>query len=283
MAVDRTTLRRAIGDRLGDLLVIKATAASADAGSFTDAVTFGDRGDNAASIVNKILYFAGTTTAANIGHEARVTGFTTSTRTLTFAPEAPAIPDEEDEVELWNVTERIGSIDTLHRLINDAIRAVSRDVGTEVWDTAQTFRATTAGATLDIPSTWVEFGGADWYTARGFARPIPSQYLRVLPGQRTVEITGRPAWRANNRSVKLWGYPLAGPLTADTGNGSETEVDSEWLIETVLGYIALAASARASDVRGPSEERRANFWATQAQLYRRSVAAPRRGMGVSLP
>lgn len=274
-------MRRSIGDRLGDLLVIGATAASADAGSFVDSVTFGDRGDNAPSIVNKILYFAGATTEANIGHEARVTAFTAATRTLSFAPEAPAVPDEGDEAELWNVTERIGSIKTLHRLLNDAIRAVSRDAGEEEWGDASTFRA--RSPTIAIPSTWAEIGGATWYDARGFAKPIPNVNLRVVPGERTLEITGRSAARANGRSVKLWGYPTATALTADTGNGSTTDVDPEWIVEAVLSWVALAASARASDTRGPSEERRGNFWATQAQMYRRSVAAPRRGLGISLP
>ncbi len=276
MATDRTTLRRTIGDRLGDMIVVKATAASTSADTFRDVVNLGDRGDNAPSVVNKIAYISGGT-AANLGHEARITAFQGSTSILTFRPAAAAVPALNDEMELWNVTERIGSMQSLHRLINAAIRAVQNEVGIETWDTAATFRA--RSPVLTIPATWIEFGGADWTDAAGYQHDVPPDSLRVRPGTRTVEVMGRPAWRANNRSLRLWGYAQATAMTTDSGT---TDVDPEWLVEAVLSWVALAASARASDIRGPSEERRGNFFATQAAMYRRNVAAPRRGMGITL-
>ncbi len=275
MAVDRTTLRRAVGDKTGDMLVLKATAASANASSFTDAVRLGDRGDRAASIVNRIGYLSGGT-AANLGHECRVTDYASSARTVTFTPAAPASPQVGDEMELWSVAERIGSISAVHRLLNDAIRAVEKYAEPETWDAAQTFNARTQ--TLVIPSTWVEFGGADWTDARGYAKPIPNSRLRVRPGQGTVEITGYSAARANGRSVRLWGFPPSPALAADADT---TNVDPEWLVEAVASAISLAGAWKSSD-GGGAAERRANFWASQAMVYRRSVAASRRGLGVSL-
>ncbi len=273
MLTDRTTLRRAIGDRLGDMLVLGATHVGTT-DTFRDTVHLGDRGDDAPSVVNKIAYLSGQS------HEARITAFAGSTSTLTFSPVAAAAPVVGTELELWSVSARIGSIATIHRLINDAIRVVSDSVSTEAWDTAQTFQA--RAPELDIPATWVEFGGADWVDGSGYRHEVPASLLRVRPGTRTVELLGRPSWRANNRQIQLWGYAEATALTADTGTDGETDVDSEWLVETVLAAIALAASWKASDIRGPSEERRANFWATQAMTYRRNVSAPRRGLGISL-
>jgi hypothetical protein len=279
MTTTRTDLRRAIGDRLGDMILLKPTHASSDTSSFRDVVRLADRGDNAPSVLHRILYFSGGT-ASNLAHEARVSGFASSTRTVSFTPDCTEAPQEDDEIELWNTTERIGSIDTLHRFINDAIRAVRDDAGLETWDTASTFSVRSPA--LTIPSTWVEFGGATWTDGQSLLHDVPPDKIRVHPGTRLAIIEGAPAHRAHGRSIQLWGYPRATPLTADSGDDGETDVDAPWLIETVLGWVALAASARASDIRGPAEERRGNFFATQAAMYRRDVAAPRRGLGISL-
>jgi len=279
MTISRTDLRRAVGDRLGDMIVLQPTHASSDLFSFRDVVRLADRGDNAPSVLNRILYFSGGT-ASNIGHEARVSGFASSNRTISFTPECTEPVQVDDEIELWNTTERIGSIGTLHRLFNIAINAVKDIAALEVWGDAQTFNA--RSPMLTIPSTWVEIGGATWTDRHGFLHDVPSDKITVHPGTRQLIIRGAPAERAHNRSLRLWGYPAASLLTADTGTGSETDVDSEWLIETVLGWVSIAASARASDIRGPAEERRGNFFATQAAMYRRDVASPRRGLGVTL-
>lgn len=271
MSTDRTTLRRTLGDRLGDMLVLEATHSSVDAATFRDVVRLGDRGDNAPSIVNKIAYLSGQS------HEARISAFASSTRTLTFTPDAPVAPVTGDELELWNTTERIGSISTLHRLINTAIANVAGRVMTETWEPAARFNARTPA--LSIPADWVEIGGATWTDPQGYYHDVPESAIRVQPGTRRLIIGGRAAWRADRNLLQLWGYAPAPPLEADD---DATDVDPEWLIEAVLGWIALAASARASDIRGPSEERRGNYWGTQAQLYRRNVGAPRRGLGIRL-
>ncbi len=278
MATDRTTLRRAIGRKVGDLLTCKATSNSANASSFTDAVRFGDRADRAPSIVNRIGYFSGGT-AANLGHECRITDFTSggaTPRTLTFSPAAPTAPQEDDELELWSTTERALSILDLHGTINDAIRAVDRWAELETWDTAQTWDYRTQ--VLTIPATWVEFGGADWTDGRGYRKTIPNKLLRVRPGQRTVEILGPTAYRAHRRQVQLWGFPRSPQLTADD---DETTVDPEWLVESVVGVITLAGSWKGND-GGAGAERKANFWNQQAMLFRRDIAAPRRGLAIML-
>ena len=279
MATSRTTLRRSIGDRLGDMLVLRATSDSSSADTFTDAVNLGDRGDDAPSLVNKIGYFIAS--GETLGEESRITNYASATRTLTLSPELSTTPATGDELELWNTTERVGSIQTIHRLLNDAIRAVAGFAVVETYDTAQTFNA--RSPYLEIPSDWVRFGGADYVDRSGYTHDVPPSKLRVRPGQRTVEIMGRPSWRSNNLSVQLWGYAPPAEMTADSGADGETSVDSEWLIESVLEWVAIAASARASDIRGPAEERRGSFFSQKAQLYRRNVGAAERGLGIPLP
>ncbi len=273
MGISRTELRRLVGDRRGDLLLLTATEDAEDNVSLTDKVRLGDRGDNAPTINGRILYFAGTESTP--AHTARVTSFATSSRTITFLPAAPSPVVEGQEVELYLLADHLGSIDTIHRLLNAGIRAVERHAEAEVVADPQTWNM--RGGTLTVPESWVEFGGADWNDLDGTSNVLPVTRLRVNPATRTVTITGAPASRANGRSVTLWGYPVAEQLTSDT---QETNVDAEWLVEGVLSQLAVGGSWKSGD--SPREERRGNFWATQALTYRRSIAAPRRGLRIAL-
>ena len=87
MGTSLRTLRQLIGVKTGDCYVLRATATSANASSFIDTVRLTDRGDNAPSVVGKILYFSNGT-ATNLQHEARVTDFAGATQTITFSPAA---------------------------------------------------------------------------------------------------------------------------------------------------------------------------------------------------
>jgi hypothetical protein len=270
-------LRRLVGDKTGDVLVLEASSVSASESTFTDAAHLGDRGDRAASIVNKLLYFS-EGTADNLQHEAAVTDYTSSSRTLTFDPAAPQIPQEGDVAELWSVAERIGSIGAIHRLINYAIDAVKDVAGAEAYATVQTYNARTGS--LDIPATWAEFGGAEYLpigttTYRVDIRP---SHLTVQPSLRTVRIRGEGAARAHRRSVYLYGYLRCLPLVDED---DETTVNSEWIVESVAEALTLARSWASSD--SAAAERRANFWSAKAALYRRAVAQGRRGLGIALP
>jgi hypothetical protein len=263
------------------MIVLKATHASASPDTLKDVIRLGDRGDDAPSLMNKILYLTLAADPAN-GQEARTSAFSSADRTLTFTPPAASVPQEADEAELWSVTQRIGAIDTLHRLFNAGIRAVQDVVATEVWADAAAFSARSPQIT--IPADWVEFGGADWIDPRGSYNEIPPDHdhLRVRPGLRTVELVGRASARANHRNVRLWGYTRAREMTADSGANGETNVDPEWLVEAVLSWVGVRGIANASESRGLSQERMGGFWAQQAAQYRRNVSTPRRGMGIPL-
>jgi hypothetical protein len=270
-------LRRLIGDKTGDLLVLEATEVSASESTFTDAAHLADRGDDAASIVNRLLYFS-EGTADNLQHEAAVTSYASASRTLTFQPDAPAIPQAGDVAELWSVAERIGSISAIHRLINHSIDAVKDIAGEEVYDEAQTYDARTNS--LTIPATWAEFGGAEYLppSTSTFRRELRPSQMRVQPALRTVRLSGRGMGWAHRRSVYLFGYLRCLPLVDED---DETPVDAEWIVESVAEALTLARSWASSDAA--AAERRANFWSAKAALYRRNVASGRRGLGISLP
>jgi hypothetical protein len=248
-------LRRLIGDVTGDVLVCTATSAGTTT-TFADTAHLADRGDRAPSIVNRLLYFSDDGDLLNQGHEAAVTDFASATRTITFAPAAPAAIAEFDVVELWSVSERIGSIGAITRLINYAIKQVEDIAGLEEYSTpAVTFDARTGLVT--IPDEWAEVGGVEWTDATGYARELPSRWLRVRPAGRQLEIRGRGAALAHRRSVRLWGYPRCEPLAYED---DETPVDAPWIVESVAEALTLAPSWRSSDPA--AAERRANSWST---------------------
>lgn len=272
----RKDLRRAVGDTAGEALVLTATTAG-DPTTFVDRVRLLDREDNAPSLVHRMGYFSGGTTA-NLGHEARVTGFAAASSTLTFAPAAPASTQAGDELEIWSNWARFGGVGALHRMLNEAIRSVRLFTGPQVYAEPQLFLA--SRPELAIPDAWCEFGGADRQGPPPWSlwTPISPGQLVVREGLRTVQVTGRASRLSHNANVRLWGYAPA-PLLRD--DVTPTPVDAEWLVQTVTSAVRLGQSWRASD--RAAEERLANFWAARSSELRRKVGFFRPGMGVSLP
>jgi len=275
VAVSRTTIRRAIGNRTGDLVIL-SNEGSAHEAEIIDSVHLGDRGNNAPSLMNRIVYFSGGT-VANLGHEARSISFDANRRALGFAPAAPAIPAVGDTVELWTIADRAGGITTLHDLINDAIRAAGTAVGSEVYDNSGTTTFRAHSPVIAIPEWMVEVGGVEWVDRLGYSYEIPKTHATVRPGRRTVQIDKRSRYLADGRSVTLWGYSQNATLDTDDAT---TDVDFEWLVTTVAGAVALAQSWKATD--RAAEERRAAFWDTKTVELRRKVGAQRRGWGIRL-
>jgi hypothetical protein len=264
----RTEIRRAIGDKTGDMMVLTATEDSATVGTITDTVRLGARGDNAPSLINRILY------VPTVGHEARTTGFQSNTRTLSFSPSLDAALVEGDEAELWSIADRIGDINTIHRMINTAITSVQDIVGEEFSDTSAIFNASDPYVT--IPSDMYEVGGIDWADRRGRLREIRSDHVRLRGRNRQIEIRKRGMYYSHGKTITLWGYRRAQPMTSDT---DETEVDMEWIVESVASLIALGAQSWKATDRA-AEERRANYWGGQAMMLRRKVGQQRRGWGL---
>lgn len=275
MAATQTEVRRLVGTILGDATVLSATAAGST-DTFTDARHLVNRGDNAPSLMDRLLYFSGGPTTDNYGHEARITGFVAATSTLSFDPDAPSATTTGDEVEVWSNWSRWGGIAAIHQLINEGIRSVENIAGPQVWDTEQLFSRDSPE--LTIPSTWCEFGGVERQDQRGRWIPINEQWYRVREGLGTIELHGRAALNANNYSVRMYGYERCEPFGTDPTE--TTPVDPMWLAESVAQVMRLASSWRSSDRQ--AEERTAQFWAAAAADYRRKIGTMRTGMGKRL-
>lgn len=282
MGTSLRELRRLAGIKSGDVLILEATATSVTANAFTDETRLGDRGDQSSTLLQKLLYFSeiadGNTSGANVGHSAQVGTFSSTTRTLGYSPPSPAPPELGDICEMWQVSERIGSIRQINMLINHAIAAVEEQAAVETYAPDETFNARTGR--LTIPDSWRggTFGGVDWVDRQGYVREIRPGQLIVRPGAMTVTITGRGAEQAHLRTVRMYGYPKAPQLAEET---DETLVDREWIVESVASAITLGPSWRSGD--SAAAERRANFWATRADGYRRNTWMARRGLDISLP
>jgi len=267
-------IRRLVGDTSGDVLVLTATEDSANLTSFTDFAHLGDRPDRAPSIVNRLCYFSGGQ-EQNWGHSAAATDYGSDTRTITFSPGAPVAPIIGDVMELWSVSERIGSVDAIHRLINYAIDQVKDIAGPEEYTDPAKF--TLRQGNLPLPVTWAYFGGAEWLDGNDFPSEVRSRYLKVIPGQRVVRIWGSGAERADRKNVRLYGYVRCQPLVRET---DFTPVNTNWIVESVAEALTLARSWSTNDAA--AAERRSNFWAGRAAMYYRSAMSGRRGLGIAL-
>jgi hypothetical protein len=272
VGLTRTEVRRAIGDRTGMMLVLTATHAT-DGAHFRDVVRLGEWGDDAPTAIHRTLFIS-ESLPANLGHEARVSSFASTTRTLAFEPTAPAALSVGDEAELWSVSQQV-TIGRLHRLINLAIASVDRMAAVEAASEPVVFDV--RHPQLAIPEGWSEFGGGEFRYRSGRVRRIPSSHWRVRPGTRTAEISGASGVDAHRQEVTLFGYARAPQLVNER---SVTEVDPGWLIETVLSAIRLAAAGPASDAA--LSERLGAFWDTKATGYRAQIGTAHRGLGISL-
>lgn len=268
-------LRQLIGIKTGDLLILSPSEASSTTDTFKDQAHLSDRGDQSQTLLHRLLYFSD---GDNEGHEAAVTGFSSSARTISYQPASPVAPDVGQTIELWTVSERVGSMNQIRLLINHAIHSVREQAGVEEYGTDATFNVRTG--TVDIPATWRggEFGGADWVDRHGYIREISPRWMTVSPGSMKVTIGGRGGERAHGHTVRLYGYPVAAPLTNED---DETLCDRDWIVESVASALTLGPSWRANDAA--AAERRANFWASQAAVYRRNTYGARRGLGIWLP
>lgn len=244
MATSRSALRLWVGEILGDVKSLTATAV----GTTT---TFIDLKNNAVlgdSLTGRILYFTGPVN--NLGLERRITGNTESTGTLTFAAVTTA-PALADTAELWN-DRNTGVIPStqVHNFINRAIAAVERLFLTEV-SAEYAFKSTTPAFAL-AQSTWIAVvQGAEWKDGANVWHHIPSADVRVDRANRTVEIRNTPRDLADGRTVRLRGYTAAGALTSDT---AETSVNAEYVATQAAAWLLAATWHKRSDARDAKQQ-----------------------------
>jgi hypothetical protein len=247
MSVTLRDLRRDVSDRLGDLVILTATADGSDS-TFTDRANL--VGENYAG---RQLLVAEAGNAENVGLTRYVASFNTSERTVTFDPALPAETQEGDEAELHNARGVGWKVEEKHRAINRALRTSGALVPVVARiSTAFDY----AVGTIRVPDHLSVVNAVEWEDADGYWRPVrfsgapAGSGWRMLPGK-TVSITGSWDRAMDGRTVRLSGYGEPQELADDA---AETAVDAEYLVAQVTVELL-----KAQLVRNPTPERERMF------------------------
>lgn len=231
----RLQLRRRIGEKTGDLLLVTCT----DPGDTQTAIDAVRLSISTGLLKNRTAY-AAAGTADNIGVTTRVSGNSRAQTSLTVAPPFPAATAVGDEIEVWNEDDQGITPGRVHAWLDEAVDAVAP---VHLIDAA-TVEVTFARATplLALPADWVGVYAASWQDARGLWRELPrgSRALRVDRVSRTVELLTAAARLADGRPVRLHGKARPGPMLDDA---AVAPVDPEWLVTQVAAWAVDAMSA----------------------------------------
>jgi hypothetical protein len=246
MSISRKQLRRDIVRNLGDLRILTATAPGTNV-TLIDTISL--VGEVDAYKGREVLFTGGT--AANLGLTRYVQSSSSSLRAIAFGITLPAATTTGDECEMVN-TRGVGyRFQDIHDAINESIRTVS--------DRALVTAATQAGVyaranAIPIPVGFKTIENVQWQDqSYGLAwHNIPK--AKTLNGNgwwvdranRTLQLTGNPAWNADAMNIQVWG--LAEP--PEMFNDADlTEVDQEW-----LKFNTLATLMRAKSIKMPTPE-----------------------------
>lgn len=271
MGVTRAFLRRMIGIQTRQMFVVIATSAGTQS-TFIDSLSLSDP---TGSLAGRIGIVTGGT-AANLGSMFRVTTNSSSATSITLTPSLPSATAVGDECELWNELDQGVTPREVHDLITFAIDTVAMDNPTPVVDDSQTFDR--ESPVLSLPSTWRWFEGADWEDVNDVWSPVPQQYLRVHPADRTVTILEPLASRADTYSVRLRGATKPSALTTDS---AETEINANYIINQCCYLIYSSISNTSMD--GQAAERKASDFKANRDAARAEAFTRPRGMGIVIP
>lgn len=209
----RAQIRRRIADIFGDLRVLDATA-NGSTTTFVDTFNFNTGTDDLRKC--EILFTSGT----NAGLASVVTNIVQSTGTITFTPARTATATGDD-AELYRMAGAGFQIAEYHRAINDAIQDLH---GTYLIESLQAvtdpYNANTQ--TFTVPTNLHKMYRLEYETTEDTWKEIPPARRAGHTGGWTVEgsgvgrIEGRIAWNAHGLDLRVWGYTLQAPLTADS-------------------------------------------------------------------
>jgi len=262
MAITRAELRRRIGRRMGELIVIRSTLAGSNVtfiDSFNLAVEAGSlRG-------REVVFTAGT--AANIGLVRRVEDNSRTATSITITPALSAVTALNDEAELFHLRSVGPRVDAIHDAINSAITALGPSQPTTYTFTAAFDRES---PTIAIPTNFGRITGLESHDAGvdTIWRSQPALW-KVDKANRTLTINDVQRYDMDTHLVRLVGMTIADSLENDS---ETTVIDPEWLVLEAVAQLREAGLANASD-RGNAE--RAAFFARQQADRLRARAIPR--------
>lgn len=243
----RRTMRRRVGAKLGDFVLLTATA-NGSTTTFTDAI----RLRSSARYEGRTALFA---SGANDGLERFVSGSSSTTLTVATLTAATVIGDS---CELWNERTKGWTPTEVNDALDTAIADAAAIGGVEVAASiTPLFNKSTA--VIDIPTTLTHVYAVEYRDDDGFWKRVPrasgagrgGYWLRGIDGD--VEVQGDWRETLNGRTVRLLGYGQPSPLTSDAGL---VGCNSTWLL---LATCALLMESGAHKAPGEDRER----WALQ--------------------
>ena len=237
-------IRRAVGHRSGDMIVVTAT----EAGS-TTALT--DRNNlwlpDTVCRGRLLLFMDG----SNAGENRVVTANTQTTTTVEWGVVLPVAVAEGDTAELWRKRgQGFDPVADVNTAINDNIRIASDYTWSPDMQTiAATFDALTGY--LTIPADVRVIAAVEYEDRGGFWNAIPlagaidNAGWSLNRGNGTIDLSGPYASMANNRSLRLRVMRDLDTLATDADT---TPVSFEWLVaQTVADLLGLAYTRQEED------------------------------------
>jgi hypothetical protein len=263
----RREMARRVGTKLGDFLLLTATADGSDT-TFVD----GKRLKTSTQYGGRSLWFAG---GANDGQE-RILGaspFSSATATLTFAPEVPAATAEGDEAELWGERGTGWTRTEVNDALDMAIAEAAQLGGIEVIGTvAALFDSDTAS--IAIPAAMshvyaVEYADDDglWKRVERASGAGRGGYT-VRAVDAAVEVLGPWADTLDDRAVRLLGYGTLAPLEDDD---DRVGCHPTWLLNATCALLMESGVHRQEN-----RERWALYYQQQADKLKPGAVSIRR-------
>lgn len=247
--VTRRDIRRRILSRLGDLLLVTATAEGSTT-TFIDQVHL--IGEPDAYRGRQILFTGGT--VDNLGEERYITGSARTNRSVTMDYDLPAIPQIGDEAEIANFRGTgyrfIDVAIAIDAAVEDAADMAPEPVTLELTDH---YNKDLGGVT--IPDDWVAVSAVDWredtdqpWQALSWTSQRLGSGWGVDRARRIITISGERSRYIHDKAVRIYGLRKPLPIPHDD---SVTGINSEWLVARAVANLSSAMYRR-----NPTNERR---------------------------
>jgi hypothetical protein len=227
-----------VASELGDLITLTATAG----GSTTSLVSTTDMLFPDGALNGREVWFA---SGANSGIRRLVTDNDYETGSITFTPAATSTLTS-DVVHLVNSRGTGVTIPEIHNKINQLIRRVKAELGTETADTAATFASTSPA--LSVPTTWDYVLGVEVErdsTLTNIWTPLLAAAWRAQLADRKVVIKEQYRGLCHNKRVRLIGVV---PLATLASDSATTTAPAVWIAKRAAAELLEAAALRSGDI-----------------------------------
>lgn len=225
-------LRVRVADRFGDYVLLTATS-NGLATSFIDTI----------NVTTASEYPVGQEIVFEDGSKRRVTGWTDTTGTLTFATlGATTYTATGKTAALYNKRGKGFLSAQYDRAINAAINDAFPLGLIEVRGTISAFDANTPEMT--VPANMAFVKTLEWEDSDGLFHVIPmatrtSEYGWIAdPGAGQLRLLGDPAWTANGFDLRITGFGRQDTLSSDSDT---CLLDAEYVVSRACYHLALGA------------------------------------------